>query len=141
MPPAGDAQPSQAQAEALALEATDPADTAPENEAPADDNDTAATAAAEPAPEVAEPTPPKPRDPNLAARAACVKKGGRFSRTKTGAFVCVTRTRDANKACTASTQCEGSCLARSGTCSPVTPLIGCHDILTGRGSMATVCID
>lgn len=86
------------------------------------------------------PAPEKP-DANATARAACVAKGGNYTRTKAGAFVCVTRTGDNGRVCTASSQCEGACLARSGTCSPVTPLIGCHDIVTDGGGMATVCID
>ena len=136
-----------ADASATATQAETPAPTepAPDDTRPPD-GDPAPLAAVAQTPEAAAsaepvPAPPKPRDPNLAARADCVAKGGSFSRTKTGAFVCVTRTRDFKKSCTASSQCEGSCLARSGTCSPVTPLIGCHEIVTERGRMATVCID
>ncbi|MDJ0631323.1 MAG: hypothetical protein QNJ44_23915 [Rhodobacter sp.] len=76
------------------------------------------------------------------AQQACESRGGRFaSAGASGAKVCVTRTRDANKVCTASSQCEGVCLARSGTCAPVTPLLGCNDIITSGGGMATVCLD
>ena len=94
-------------------------------------------APADPAPE---PVAVRP-DPNAAARARCVAGKGQFTRTATGAFVCVKRTRDANKACTAASQCEGACLARSGTCAPINPLIGCNDIVTQNGGTATVCID
>ena len=98
-----------------------------------------------PTPEAkAEVTPdPKPKaDPNASARASCLAKGGTFQKSAgSDARVCVTRTRDANKSCNSSRQCEGMCLARSGTCSPITPLSGCHDIVTNGGNMATVCID
>ena len=83
----------------------------------------------------------KPFDANADARKTCERCGGTFSKTGAGLFICVNRTRDATKSCSSSTQCEGACLARSGTCSPVTPLIGCHDIVTDNGSMARVCID
>ncbi len=102
-----------------------------------------ATEASETAPETAPETEAARAepDPNAAARAACEQRKGVFTRTRAGAFVCVTRTRDSGKACTASGQCQGQCLARSGTCAPVTPLVGCHEIFTGAGGRATVCID
>ena len=102
---------------------------------------------ADPTPEPGEPEPeevaePKPEAPdaNAAARAKCVGGGGNFTKAS-GGFICVNRTRDANKSCTSSNQCQGACLARSGTCSPVVPLVGCHDIITDNGGMATLCID
>ena len=106
---------------------------------PTPDADPAAEAS-EPEPEeVAEPKPEAP-DANAAARAKCVAGGGNFTKAS-GGFICVNRTRDANKSCTSSNQCQGACLARSGTCSPVVPLVGCHDIITDNGGMATLCID
>jgi len=81
----------------------------------------------------------QPPDPNAAIRAACLKRGGIFGKAETGAYACISRTGDSNKSCTASTQCEGACLARSRSCSPVTPLLGCHEILTNNGSRATIC--
>ena len=91
-------------------------------------------------PEPTEKAAPAKADPNAAARAKCVTGGGNFTKAS-GGFICVNRTQDANKSCTSSNQCQGACLARSGTCSPVTPLVGCHDIITDNGGMATVCID
>ena len=103
-------------------------------------------AAVEPVPEpVLEPEPavkaPEPDDANAAARIKCVSGNGIYAKSAAGGFICVNRTSDATKSCTASSQCEGSCLARSGTCSPVVPLIGCNEILTDRGNISTVCID
>ena len=73
---------------------------------------------------------------------ACVKKGGAWATTgKSGARACVKTTRDSGKHCTKASQCEGACLARSNTCSPVTPLFGCNDILQDNGAMVTLCID
>lgn len=83
-------------------------------------------------------------DPNLInnQRAICEEKGGRFGAGGfTGSFACYLETKDANKRCTASSDCEGLCLARSGTCSPVTPFFGCHEVLGRLGAPSTLCIE
>lgn len=85
--------------------------------------------------------PPEP-DANAEARAACLRKGGNFVKAgPSGARACTFRTRDANKQCTNGRQCEGVCLARSRTCSPVKPLFGCNEVFTDNGRRATICID
>ncbi len=117
---------------------------APDAEKPSDDateakpkpKPTEEPAAEEPATE--EP-PPVPQSP---AEAKCLKSGGLWaSAGKTGAQACVQRTKDAGKRCTKQTQCEGFCLARSGTCAPITPMFGCNDILQADGRMVTLCLD
>ncbi|MGB3314287.1 MAG: hypothetical protein WBB85_07725 [Albidovulum sp.] len=83
-------------------------------------------------------------DPHLVdtARAACLKKDGRFGAgSASGTFVCYENTRDANKSCSKSSDCEGLCLARSQSCSPIKPLPGCNEVLTDNGTIATVCIE
>ena len=73
---------------------------------------------------------------------ACLDAGGRFGLGgSSAAFVCVHDTKDANQRCTASTDCEGLCLARSGTCAPVVPLFGCHEVLGKLGVRSTLCIE
>lgn len=85
-----------------------------------------------------EPAPP-PRSPE---EIACARKGGDWVGTgQSGARACVRPTRDGGKRCSRESQCEGFCLARSGTCAPVTPLFGCNDILQDNGVMVTLCID
>lgn len=82
--------------------------------------------------------------PDLAGRAEaeCTERGGRWGQGGlAGGFVCYETTRDANQICTSGDQCEGVCLARSGTCSPVKPLFGCNEILTALGGRATLCVD
>ncbi len=75
-------------------------------------------------------------------RALCESKGGRFAPDGvSGAYACFENTHDANKVCTASSQCEGLCLARSGTCAPVKPLFGCQDVLNDTGFRETLCIE
>ncbi|MFN4130262.1 MAG: hypothetical protein ACK4GC_10685 [Paracoccaceae bacterium] len=77
-----------------------------------------------------------------AAHLACEKRGGRWSVAGGGtAAFCQTPTKDAGKSCKASTDCTGYCLVKSGTCAPVTPMLGCHDILNEQGRMLTQCIN
>ena len=94
---------------------------------------------ADPAP-VAEPArPPALKSP---AQLACERRKGLWSEAgANGASFCQTRTRDGGKSCTRSTQCEGYCLAKSNTCAPATPLLGCHDILNEDGKFLTQCIN
>ena len=92
-----------------------------------------AATAAEPA------TPPELQTPE---HARCLKSGGVWATAgKSGTKACVKRTRDAGRACTKETQCEGYCLARSQTCAPITPMFGCNDILQADGREVTLCID
>lgn len=82
--------------------------------------------------------------PEVAAQAetACLNKGGRWGRGGlSGGMICYETTRDANQSCDSADDCQGLCLARSRTCSPVTPVFGCNDILTSLGAEATLCID
>ncbi len=106
-----------------------------------------AEAAPPEAPEaVAAPTaPPEPPavapPPILAAETrACAARGGTLQpRGEGGLWVCVRSTRDAGRACTNATQCEGLCLARSGTCAPIEPLFGCHEVFDRAGRRETLC--
>lgn len=73
---------------------------------------------------------------------ACEKKKGRWAKIGKGdARACVFQTRDAGKRCTRESQCDGVCLARSGTCSPFKPLYGCNEILQDNGMRVTLCLD
>ncbi|MGB8812533.1 MAG: hypothetical protein WCC57_05055 [Paracoccaceae bacterium] len=77
-----------------------------------------------------------------ATQLACERKGGRYasvgdSSTKT----CVRPTRDGGKQCRKESDCEGACLARSHSCAPFSPLIGCNEILQDDGFVVTLCID
>lgn len=76
-----------------------------------------------------------------AERAACAADGGAFSANGKGGFVCMRTPRDAGKACTKASDCSTACLARSKTCAPLDPLLGCQDILTEYGTRLTQCID
>lgn len=77
--------------------------------------------------------------PLAAQQQACMADGGDFVRVDTNRLACVFRTPDAGRACSSAQDCTGACLARSGTCAPLTPLFGCHQIITGAGFPATEC--
>jgi len=75
-------------------------------------------------------------------REACESTGGRWgAAANKGSFVCYRTLPDANKSCTNSNQCRGSCLARSRTCTPVTPFYGCNEVLNASGLPQTVCVE
>jgi len=90
--------------------------------------------------EVAAPPPPEPL--KSASQIACEKKGGRFAKAgNSTTFVCVRETRDGGKSCSRESDCEGLCLARSRSCSPITPVLGCQEILTQDGARVTQCVE
>jgi hypothetical protein len=118
-------------------------------------NDTAAPAVTEAAtpeavtPEAATPeAAPKadleatPVTPKSEMQIACEKKGGNWFQIGEGdKRACVRATKDALKRCERESQCEGVCLARSGTCSPFKPMYGCHEILQDNGARVTLCLE
>lgn len=79
--------------------------------------------------------------PRLADQAGvCAAQGGTLRpRGQGDLWTCVRSTRDAGRACRTGAECEGLCLARSGSCAPVEPLFGCHDALDRAGRPQTVC--
>lgn len=90
---------------------------------------------------VAPPLPP-PDLPMLARqRAACQRDGGRLMPRGNGLLACVSPTRDAGRACDEARDCQGLCLARSGTCAPLRPLFGCQEVFTLRGRRETLCTE
>ncbi len=113
------------------MDEIDSSDATNEDEQDAED----AAAESEPEPEAAAP------DPNAKTRAQCTRRKGTFTKTPEGFFVCVRNTGEGQKSCKAASDCKGVCFARSGTCSPLMPLIGCHEILTSSGARATTCLE
>lgn len=95
-----------------------------------------------PRPDEGQAASPPPQAPKTPAHVACEKRGGRWSQAgASGANYCQTITKDSGKACTKATDCQGYCLAKSNTCAPASPLLGCHDILTEDGKLLTQCIN
>ncbi len=73
---------------------------------------------------------------------ACKRRGGQWSKIGEGnARACIKRTRDAGERCDADRDCQGVCLARSGTCAPVDPLFGCNEVLQDDGRRMTLCLN
>jgi hypothetical protein len=101
----------------------------------------------EPTTEVGEPAPTpdlsvEPVTPKSEKQLACEKKRGKWAKVgKGGGRACIFQTKDAGKHCERESQCEGVCLARSGTCSPFKPLYGCNEILQDNGARVTLCLD
>lgn len=73
--------------------------------------------------------------------ADCIRKGGEFVPGRSGGFLCMSVPRDAGNSCNSANDCESECLARSRTCAPVKPLLGCNDILTGSGVAVRQCVE
>ncbi|MEO0945403.1 MAG: hypothetical protein AAFY06_11255 [Pseudomonadota bacterium] len=72
----------------------------------------------------------------------CERRGGNWALTPSrNTFTCYLQTSDANQLCASSDDCSGQCLARSRTCAPITPLYGCHEILTSEGVRQTRCLE
>lgn len=86
--------------------------------------------------------PPVGEDRVAVQELTCLAEGGRWGEgSRPGIFVCYRNTEDAGKACTRDGDCQGFCLARSKSCAPVTPLLGCNDVLGASGARSTVCVD
>ena len=72
----------------------------------------------------------------------CEKAGGQWAVAGiTGAYICIKPSRDGGKMCRKKGDCQGLCLARSGTCAPYAPLFGCNEVLEKDGRRVTLCID
>lgn len=55
--------------------------------------------------------------------------------------VCAKPTADAGKACSKASDCSGACMAETMTCSEVTPLLGCHEVVMEDGQKVGLCVD
>lgn len=75
--------------------------------------------------------------------AQCKAAGGTVVQAYAGP-ICAMPTPDAGQACTDGAECTALCLAGTkagtGTCSPLTPAVGCYDVLE-QGQTVGVCID
>lgn len=98
--------------------------------------------APEPAPSPSDliPTTPRPIDLSAPQAQECAAKGGTWAPVRGGA-TCYLPTPDAGARCDRRQDCSSQCLARSRTCAPITPLIGCHAVLQTDGRESTLCID
>ena len=74
-------------------------------------------------------------------RVSCQRSGGAFTGTQGKAMLCFHTPPDAGRQCDRASQCTAGCLAKSHTCAPVTPLIGCQDVLDDEGRTVTQCVN
>ncbi len=75
-------------------------------------------------------------------QAKCEKSRGRWTSIGGGAgYICVRQTRDGGKSCDREGDCKGQCLARSRTCAPIDPLLGCNEVLQSDGGRVTLCLN
>lgn len=105
----------------------------------------APAAVAVPSPEdlpLPEPAVEAPGMAKSEAQLTCEKRKGRWVPLGQAGELrtCIFNTKDSGKQCSRESQCEGACLARSGTCAPFRPLIGCHEVLQDNGMRATQCL-
>lgn len=54
---------------------------------------------------------------------------------------CAKPTPDAGLACTKASDCSGTCMAETMTCSDITPLFGCHQVVMEDGQQVGLCVD
>lgn len=73
-------------------------------------------------------------------QAACEARAGQWVQ-RGGGFFCATRPADGGKSCRTGDDCIGACLARSMTCAPIQPLIGCNEVVTGSGLRVSECVE
>lgn len=75
-------------------------------------------------------------------RADCERQKGRFGLSPNGVtYICFKTMSDANQTCTTGRDCQGLCLARSRTCSPIDPFYGCHEVISSSGVRQTLCTE
>jgi hypothetical protein len=100
------------------------------------------TTAEVPAEPTAEPAPEIPAALKSPSQIACEDDDGTWARAGDGGgMACVYQTRDGGKRCDSKDDCEGECLARSRSCSPIQPLFGCNAVLLDTGAEVTLCLD
>lgn len=143
-PPATAATPPAANTPtATAASPTDPRPQArPATAGQAPESTTAEATAEVPAEPTAEPAPEIPAALKSPSQIACEDYDGTWARAGDGGgMACVYQTRDGGKRCDSKDDCEGECLARSRTCSPIQPLFGCNAVLLDTGAEVTLCLD
>lgn len=87
----------------------------------------------------AEPETAPPPDPETLA---CRASGGQMVAGPSGfGRICIRPTPDSGRTCRSASDCSEACLARSRTCAPFTPLLGCHEILDRAGLQVLQCVE
>ncbi|NBZ87681.1 hypothetical protein [Stagnihabitans tardus] len=91
----------------------------------------------EAAPPVEEALPP----PISPEQAKCERGGGTWAKVGALGRICVKPTGQGGKSCRVKSDCKGECLAQSGTCAPIAPLMGCNEVMDNQGRRMTQCLE
>lgn len=78
--------------------------------------------------------------PDVGIPGACLEQGGTMVTGMAGP-TCAKPTPDAGKSCRKAGDCSGFCLGETMTCSTVTPMFGCYEVVTEAGQKAMLCVD
>lgn len=76
-----------------------------------------------------------------ASKSRCESAGGQWAGRPGKGMLCFRTPADAGKQCSRASQCSAGCLAKSHSCAPITPLIGCQQLLDDGGNVVTQCIN
>jgi hypothetical protein len=76
-----------------------------------------------------------------AAKTQCERSGGRWAGKPGAGMLCFRTPPDAGRQCSRASQCTAGCLAKSHTCAPITPLLGCQELLDDQGRVVTQCVN
>lgn len=87
------------------------------------------------------PLPPVGAASVAQSKAACERGGGQWAGKPGKGMLCFRTPSDAGKACDRGNQCSAGCLAKSHTCAPITPLLGCQQLLDDYGQTVTQCVN
>ncbi len=71
---------------------------------------------------------------------SCLQKGGQVVNGLVGPS-CGMPTPDAGKSCKKASDCSGSCLGETMTCSKITPQFGCYQVVMEDGQKIGLCVD
>lgn len=74
-------------------------------------------------------------------QAKCERGGGAWAKVGTLGRICVKPTGQGGKSCRVKSDCKGECLAQSGTCAPIAPLMGCNEVMDNQGRRMTQCLE
>lgn len=92
-------------------------------------------------------TQPKDKLPPVGAASVakskeqCTRQGGQWAGREGKGMLCFHTPPDAGKMCQRASDCSTACLAKSHTCAPVSPLIGCQDLIDDQGRTVTQCVN
>ncbi|MEO8530156.1 MAG: hypothetical protein ABI459_02955 [Deltaproteobacteria bacterium] len=82
-----------------------------------------------------------PENSVLAAE-KCTRTGGIWSTlSETQVNLCVQPTGQGAQSCQTRSDCKGECFAKSKTCAPYKPLIGCNEVIGANGATQTLCFN